>query len=66
MVKKRHKIENTNVKVLCTMCSEFFDTSKKCLECSNWNVCILCLRKKSNETIAILRNRGITINEMPL
>lgn len=47
-------------KVLCMDCSQFFTTPKQCLECSNWNICLPCLKIRSDETLAILRSRGIT------
>jgi hypothetical protein len=48
-------------RVLCGGCHKFFDTPKSCLECSNWNTCMECLRAESEEDRAVLRSRGIVI-----
>lgn len=48
-------------RVLCGGCHQFFETPKSCLECSNWNTCLTCLRAESEETVKILRARGVPI-----
>lgn len=64
MRRKRHlrkTLRPEQAKVLCAVCSNFFETPVQCLECSNWNVCMPCLRLESEEIQAVLRSRGITI-----
>ncbi len=49
------------VKVLCGTCSQWFQTPRQCLECSNWNVCLPCLAHESEATRKVLAARGIVI-----
>jgi len=53
--------EDKHVRVLCCVCHEFFDTPRMCLECSNWNVCLPCLKKESDEIDKRLAARGIVL-----
>ena len=66
MVSKRmlaaRKVEAAKyTKVLCCVCSQFFQTPRTCLEVSNWNVCLECLNKESIQIRKLLAKRGITL-----
>jgi hypothetical protein len=58
---RKQESEQTDTKVLCVVCSNFFMLPKTCLECCNWNVCLACLRAESEETNARLAERGIVL-----
>lgn len=58
---KKHYDKDATVKIVCQQCAQFFQTPRQCLECSNWNTCLECLRKESEETKAKLSARGIVI-----
>ena len=48
-------------RVLCDACGEFFLATAAERECSNGDTCLSCLRAESEETLAVLRRRGITL-----
>mgnify|MGYP001563258018 CR=1 FL=1 len=58
---KKKLTKDTSIRVLCAVCSQYFDTPQCCLECSNWNVCLPCLAKEGEETAKVLAARGITL-----
>ncbi len=67
-MRKRRKVEryeDTHTKVLCGDCSQWFMLPNQCMECGNWNQCIPCMRKESEETMKRLRARGITLPDTP-
>ncbi len=60
--RQRRQVEDTSVKVLCCTCSKWFQTPRQCLDCSNWNVCLPCLEKESQEIRQKLAARGIILS----
>lgn len=59
---KKYRIaEVATVKVLCCVCCNWFNLDRQSLECSNWNTCMECLKKESEETRKVLASRGIVI-----
>jgi hypothetical protein len=65
MKRWRKRDANTDIRVLCAVCSEWFELPRQCLELSNWNVCPRCLDQESQETLRILVSRGITCMGLP-